>query len=229
MTKKNKVVLVTVMILSMSLINFGVDELHKLQDELKTKCSIEVSTEKWKINRSIMTVGNVSGDTIEEICEIIQNEVPSEAWNFVSNSGGRIIVLEDSDIRDYIVKEYKCDVSEVPEEKPIKGYCPYFEDEVGILQKVDIVISADGVKDSLLHEFCHALDYSHDYRNDREFKKIYKRADEILNKLDIPQDKKDYYSSKSTEFFAEMCARYIEGDLVGIDSKLEKYMESIVH
>lgn len=199
------------------------------ENELNVKCATEVSTEKWEINRHITTFGNVNGDAVEKVCEIIKTQVPSEAWNFLVNSGGQIIIVEGNDIKEFIVDRYKCDVSKIKEGDDIQGYCHKFNDINAFLSKVDIVIASECIQDSLLHEFCHALDYSHNYSQTDKFLKIFNNADEIMNILNLSDKAKAYYGGDIEEFYAEMMSLYLSGEIVGVDITLETYLQSTIN
>lgn len=226
---------VTVMTISLAMIMTKTGMEIEKHNQISVNCAVQVSAENWEIKSHILTSGNIEDDTIEKICSIIQEQVPDEAWNYLCNSGGKLVVVEGNDVKDYVFANYNCSTKDKTEEevrkalegKTIKGYCPYFKDKFGVLEKTDVIIAEDCL-DSLLHEFCHVLDYSHDYSKSEEFKEIYKRADEIVDKLSMDKDDKKYYSSSETEFFAEMSARYIENSLQGVDTELENYLADIL-
>lgn len=222
----NQKLIASVMIISMGMVavNAGMEAYER--HDIKVSCAKQVSVENWQIKAHITTSGEVSEDTIEKICEIIQTKVPSEAWNYLCNSGGKIVVVEDDDIKSYILENYNCEkASEVEED--IRGYCPYFKDIDGILQKVDVVIAADCL-DSLEHEFYHALDYSHGYSSSKEFQEIYADAKDISQKVFDTQKAIEYYSGEATEFFAEMSVLYSHGELDGVHPKLEQYLSEVI-
>lgn len=210
--------------LGMIMVNAGM-EAHERQN-IEIYCATEVSTANWQIKSHIVTSGEISEDTIEKICEIIQNDVPAEAYNYLCNSGGKIVVVEGDDIKEYILSHYNCEkAGEV--KKNIYGYAPYYKDNDGILQKADVVIAADCL-DSLQHEFYHVLDYSHGYSSSKEFQEIFAHAEEISEKVFDTEGDKKYYSSQATEFFAEMSVRYVNGELDGVSSELVEYLSGVI-
>ena len=188
------------------------------------KYSTYASCENWQIKSCISTVGEVSDETIEKICEIIKNDVQEEAWNYLYNSGGKIIVIEGDDIKDYAKEKYNADVSDI--EENIKGYCPYHRDDNNIVYKTDIVIASECLE-SLRHEFYHVIDYSHEYSSKKEFLKLYEDAENISRQVFSTEKAIEYYSSRPQEYFAEMCVRYENGELCGISSELEAYLASV--
>ena len=211
----------TIMALSMSMIiaKTGMD-----YHNVEVNCATEVSTENWEIKSHITTSGNVSEHTIKKVCEIIKTKVPSEAWNYLANSGGRIIVVEGDDIKDYILSHYTCKKAKEVE-NAIRGYCPYYKNKNGILKKVDIVIASDCLE-SLEHEFYHALDYSHNYSDKEEFKKLYENADGIV--IFKNESARDYYMGDIEEFFAETARMFANGELTGKYPVLEEYFSNIL-
>lgn len=200
-------------------------------EELQDKCLAKVSKDTAKIKECITTSGEISEDTINKVCKIIQTQVPDEAWNYLVNSGGKLIIVEGNDIKDYVLENYG---GEAAEYKKITGYCPYeyrikqlWGMNVGVLQKADVIIAQDCLK-GLVHEFCHVLDYSHEYSKTEKFQSFYQDADEILQKVFQDDEKVSYYTRNSEEFFAEMSAQYIKGNLNGVDSELEDYLSKII-
>lgn len=211
----------TIMALSMSMIiaKTGMD-----YHNVEVNCATEVSTENWEIKSHITTSGNVSEYTIKKVCKIIKTKVPSEAWNYLANSGGRIIVVEGDDIKDYILSHYNCEEAREVETN-ILGYAPYFKNEDNVLKKVDVVIASDCL-DSLEHEFYHVLDYSHGYSDTEEFQRLYKNADG--ERIFPDEADREYYMSQATEFFAETAKMYMNDELTGKYPELEKYFEKIL-
>lgn len=197
------------------------------QQVMSVNYATEVSTENWEIKSHIVTSGNVSEDTIQKVCEIVKNDVQQEAWNFLCNSGGKLIIVEGNDIRQYVIENYDTDGKAEKVKSKIKGYCPYFY-EWDTLQKVDIVIGADCL-DSLSHEFYHAFDYIHGYSSSEEFQKLFENAETICRKI-YPDDEIaiEYYSGQATEYFAEMASLYSDGLLNGVDEELEHYLEGVL-
>lgn len=200
-------------------------------EELQDKCLTKVSKDTAKIKECIITSGEISEDTIKEVCKIIQTQVPDEAWNYLVNSGGKLILVEGNDIKDYVLENYG---DEAREYKKITGYCPYdyrikqlWGINVGVLQKVDVIIAQDCLK-GLVHEFCHVFDYSYDYSKTKEFQSFYDNADKILKKVFQDEEKVSYYARNHKEFFAELSAQYIKGNLNGVDSELEDYLSKIL-
>lgn len=212
-------------VLSLGIVMAGATIHVKQKIEVNVACAEEVSVQNWQIKSRITTSGEVSEDTIEKICEIIQTQVPDEAWNYLCNTGGKVVVVEGSDIKGYILENYVCeDAKKV--EKNIHGYCPQFRDDMtNVLQKVDVVVASEHL-DSLLHEFCHVVDYTNDYSRSWRFKKIYENADggTIFTK----EDDREYYMEKPSEFFAETARMYITGELNGVDAELEAYLSGIL-
>lgn len=200
-------------------------------EELQDKCLTKVSKDTAKIKECIITSGEISEDTIKEVCKIIQTQVPDETWNYLVNSGGKLILVEGNDIKDYVLEHYG---DEAREYKKITGYCPYdyrikhlWGINVGVLQKVDVIIAQDCLK-GLVHEFCHVFDYSHDYSKTKEFQSFYDHADKVLKKVFQDKEKVSYYARNHKEFFAELSAQYIKGNLNGVDSELEDYLSKIL-
>lgn len=72
------------------------------------------------------------------------------------------------------------------------------------------------------------MDYSHEYSKTEEFQSFYQDADKILQKVFQDEEKVSYYTRNSKEFFAEMSAQYIKGNLNGVNSELEDYLSKII-
>ena len=141
-----KFILIVLMISLLMIIAYKIIEIVAAE-ELQDKCLAKVSKDTAKIKECITTSGEVSEDTINNVCKIVQTQVPDEAWNYLVNSGGKLIIVEGNDIKDYVLKNYG---DEAREYKKITGYCPYeyrikqlWGINVGVLQKVDVVIAQD--------------------------------------------------------------------------------------
>lgn len=195
-------------------------------NQTKIYCQQQVSVENWEIRGKIVTSGVVSDETIDKVVSIIQNDVSQEAWNYLNNSGGKLVIVEGSNIRGYITENYAVDTSVLEDDAEIFGYCPKFINDVGDLEKVDVVVASECLG-SLQHEFCHVLDYSHNYSNSKEFQKIYQRVESIGNMIFSTEGEVDYYSSNEAEFFAETAKRYVNGDIIGVDAELEAFMSEV--
>lgn len=225
-----KFILIVLMISLPMMIAYKIIEIVAAE-ELQDKCLAKVSKDTEKIKECITTSGEVSEDTIKKVCKIVQTQVPDEAWNYLVNSGGKLIIVEGNDIKEYVLENYG---DEAGEYKKITGYCPYeyrikqlWGINVGVLQKVDVIIAQDCLK-GLVHEFCHVLDYSHEYSKTEEFQSFYQDADKILQKVFQDAAKVSYYTRNSKEFFAEMSAQYIKSNLNRVDSELEDYLAEII-
>lgn len=225
----NRTLARVVLVLSIGLVVAATAKKGMLSHEykqIKVNYATEVSTENWEVKAHIVTSGNVSENTIKKVCDIIKNDIHSEAWNYLVNSGGKLIIVEGDDIKDYILENYNCEEARKIDEK-IYGYCPQFADNNDILQKVDVVIAADELS-SLKHEFFHAFDYSHGYSSTEEFKSIYANAKDVCEQLFKTQKAIDYYSGNIQEYFAEMARMYTDGELNGVDPELENYLASVL-
>lgn len=224
MKKMSKKIVMNVMLISIGVVMMEAGTQAYERETVRYNCIKEVSNENWEIKSHITTSGNVSDETIEKVCSIIKTKVKREAYNYLANSGGRIIIVEGSDIKEYILSHYSCEKAREVK-TAIMGYAPYFKNDDGILQKVDVIIASDCL-DSLEHEFNHVLDYSHNYSSSAEFQKLYENTDGSM----IFPDEQDraYYMGQATEFFAECATMYMNNELTGKYPELEKYFSSIL-
>lgn len=224
MKKMSKKIVMNVMLISIGVVMMEAGTQAYERETVRYNCIKEVSNENWEIKSHITTSGNVSDETIEKVCSIIKTKVKREAYNYLANSGGRIIIVEGSDIKEYILSHYSCEKAHEVKTN-IRGYCPYFKDKNDILQKVDVIIASDCL-DSLEHEFNHVLDYSHGYSDTEEFQRLYKNADG--ERIFPDEADREYYMSQATEFFAECATMYMNNELTGKYPELEKYFSSIL-
>lgn len=223
-----KSVVASVMALSLGIIMTGCcySGYQAGANQTQVYCQQMTSTENWQIKGKVTTVGNVSEDTLEKICTIIQDDVHQESWNYLNNSGGKLVVVEGHNIRGYITANYSVDTSDLKDTDEILGYCPKFYNSVGDIERLDVVIASEALS-SLQHEFNHVLDYTHNYSSTKEFKAIYKRADSICRQIFDYERANEYYSGDIQEFFAEMGNQYQLGTLDGVDADLEAFMSEV--
>lgn len=224
MKKISKTIIVNVMAISIGVIMMEAGVQTYERGVVKYNCIKEVSNENWEIKSHITTSGNVSDETIEKVCSIIKTKVKREAYNYLANSGGKIVIVEGDDIKEYILSHYSCEKAREVKTN-IRGYAPYFKNEDNVLKKVDVVIASDCL-DSLEHEFNHVLDYSHGYSDTKEFQRLYKNADG--ERIFPDEADREYYMGQTTEFFAECATMYMNNELTGKYPELEKYFSSIL-
>ena len=141
--------------------------------------------------------------------------VDKQSLNFVVNSGGKIVVIfnEDLDIREYLDQHYGYNLMETTYNK-IQGVTVPYGDIFGNVYKADVIIACDYVViGEIIHEFGHVYDITHgDISSTPEFQEIYNNRENI-NKTVLKQviTSKDYISSTSREYFAELYKQYSRG------------------
>ena len=178
-------------------------------------------------------IGDVSDETVSEYVDIVKTQVPQEAFNYLVNSGGRINLLEGDDVSDYGEEEavaYSPDSWSAAGDTSCK-YTSLFGTEV--VTSTEIFIAADKV-DCTLHEFMHVLDCCQGYLSQSAgFQQIYQNIDEYqvfdvkMQDYSLDYTSQDYYYLGSEyECFAEIMARYVQGDIS--DEGLQRYCKAVI-
>lgn len=220
----SKSIVKCVMVMSLSMVLLSAHS--GVTDTVANKCGKQASTENWRMSFHIQTEGNVPKEKVDTVCEIIRTKVSSEAWNFLVNSGGVIKIVEGDDIKDYIIKEYNCEEAKEVEEK-IFGYCMGFDNEEGVLDRINIIVASEKLY-AIEHEFFHALDYTHKYSKTEQFKALYENATSLTETLFKKEGVREHYMSNIEEFFAQTAKMYVNGELTGKYPELEKYYSNLL-
>ena len=178
-------------------------------------------------------IGDVSDESISEYVDIVKTQVPQEAFNYLINSGGRINLVDSDDVSGYGEEEV---VAYAPESwsaagSTLSGDTSLFETKV--VTSAEIFIASDKV-DSTLHEFMHVLDCCQGYLSQSAgFQQIYQNIDEYqvfnvkMQDYSLDYTSQDYYYLGSEyECFAEIMARYVQGDIS--DEGLQGYCKGVV-
>ena len=178
-------------------------------------------------------IGDVSDESISEYVDIVKTQVPQEAFNYLVNSGGRINLVDSDDVSDYGEEEA---VAYSPDSwsaagSTLSGDTSLFETKV--VTSAEIFIAADKV-DCTLHEFMHILDCCQGYLSQSAgFQQIYQNIDEYqvfdvkMQDYSLDYTSQDfYYLGSEYECFAEIMARYVQGDIS--DEGLQGYCKEVI-
>lgn len=178
-------------------------------------------------------IGDVSDESISEYVDIVKTQVPQEAFNYLVNSGGRINLVEGDDVSDYGEEEA---VAYSPDSwsaagSTLSGDTSLFGTEV--VTSTEIFIAADKV-DCTLHEFMHVFDCSQGYLSQSSgFQQIYQNIDEYqvfdvkMQDYSLDYTSQDfYYLGSEYECFAEIMARYVQGDIS--DEGLQEFCKEMI-
>ena len=187
----------------------------ELYVEIRQSIDCSRATDKVNVLQYIEFVGDVGDKTKENIERILKNEVPDEALNYLINGSGKIVIVynENRDVTDYLNENYGFNLPKT--DVYISGTNIPYHDLIGNLVKIDVVIATNNLfNEEIGHELAHTYDLIKGNLSDKsDFMEIYNNRENVSKKvLSQAVIYRDYYESKPTEYFAELCKRYMRGD-----------------